>query len=218
MCDTSTMQARIRRKKGSRGQTGSINMAATRFSDSATRTLNLSKSRPKYTTTSGFANLLQVWPRRLLTHVFRITVNFTTFRVLPGYRLLHPVFLLKAFLAVHVRYGDNTGQNKAKKSLPVALEAKPEVEIWRKPVFPTKRPDFIRLRILYGVYLAPLRLQRERILTLAHCNGRGTLSIFAFRTTKSEFSRFFQTSTNFVSPPQCDTKLCPCCNAASSPW
>ena len=43
--------------------------------------------------------------------------------------LVHPVFLLKAFLAVHVRYGDNTGQNKAKKSLPGALEAKPEVEI-----------------------------------------------------------------------------------------
>jgi len=31
--------------------------------------------------------------------------------------LLHPVFLRKAFLAIHVRYGDNAGQNKAKKSV-----------------------------------------------------------------------------------------------------
>ena len=45
---------------GSRGQTGSRNMAATRFSDTATPTFDLYKSRPKYTTTSGFANPLQV--------------------------------------------------------------------------------------------------------------------------------------------------------------
>jgi len=45
--------------------------------------------------------------------------------------LVHPVFLSKAFLAVHVRYSDNAGQNKAKKSVQWALEAKPEVEIWR---------------------------------------------------------------------------------------
>jgi len=32
--------------------------------------------------------------------------------------LVHPVFLQKAFLAVYVRYGDNTGQNKAKKERP----------------------------------------------------------------------------------------------------
>ena len=51
---------------------------------------------------------------------------------------VHPVFLLKAFLAVHVRYRNNTGQNKAKKSVPDALEAKPEVEIWRRPVFLTQ--------------------------------------------------------------------------------
>ena len=43
--------------------------------------------------------------------------------------LVHPVFLLKAVLAVHVRYGDNASQNKAKKSTQGALEAKPEVEI-----------------------------------------------------------------------------------------
>jgi len=44
----------------SRSQTGSRNMAATRFSDSATPTFDFFKSRPKYTTTSGFANRLQV--------------------------------------------------------------------------------------------------------------------------------------------------------------
>ena len=30
--------------------------------------------------------------------------------------LVHLVFLLKAFLAVYVRYGDNAGQNKAKRA------------------------------------------------------------------------------------------------------
>ena len=64
---------------GARGQTGSRNMAATRFFDSVTPTSYLAsntsqclshtvtkfysvniKSRPKYTTISGFANLLQV--------------------------------------------------------------------------------------------------------------------------------------------------------------
>ena len=63
---------------GARGQTGSRNMAATRFFDSATPTSYLTsntsqclshtvtqfysvniKIRPKYTTISGFANLLQ---------------------------------------------------------------------------------------------------------------------------------------------------------------
>ena len=87
---------------------------------------------------------------------FRITVNFSTFRtisctfestsgfsiVLPGQDLdfLHPVFAYKAFLAVSVRYGDNTGQNKAKKSVPGALEAKPELEISRRPGFLVQRP------------------------------------------------------------------------------
>jgi len=91
-----------------------------------------------------------------------------------------------------MRYGDKTGQNKAKKSVPGALEAKPEVEIWRRRVFPTQRPWLpIWLRILYGVYLAPLRLHRERILTLGYRIGSGTWNIFAFRTPKSDFSRFF---------------------------
>jgi len=36
---------------------------ASRFSDSATPTFDLTKSRPKYTTTSGFANPLHVSPR-----------------------------------------------------------------------------------------------------------------------------------------------------------
>ena len=51
---------RKERSGGSRGETGIRNMAATRFSDSATPTFDFSESRPKYTTTSGFANPLQV--------------------------------------------------------------------------------------------------------------------------------------------------------------
>ena len=87
MCNTATIQVRIRQKKhpgGSSGQTGSRNMAATCFSDLAIPASYFSKSRPKYTTTSSFANPLQVWPRRLSTRVFRITINFTTFRTISG--------------------------------------------------------------------------------------------------------------------------------------
>ena len=51
--------------------------------------------------------------------------------------LVHPIFLWKAFLAVDVQYRDNTGENKAKKSVQGALAAKPEVEIWPQPVFLT---------------------------------------------------------------------------------
>jgi len=98
-----------------------------------------------------------------------------------------------------MRYGSHTGQKMAKKSVPGVVEAKPEVEIWRKPVFPTQRPRLpIRLRILYRVYLAPLRIHRERILTLAHCNGRGTLNIIASGTQKCNLSRFFQLWAKFI--------------------
>jgi len=52
-----------------------------------------------------------------------------------------------------------------------ALAAKPEAEIWRRPVFLTQRLRLlIQLRIHYGVYLTPLRLHQGRILTLAHCS------------------------------------------------
>jgi len=45
----------------------------------------------------------------------------------------------------------------AEKSVPGALEAKPEVEIWRRPDFWNRRPRLpIRLPIHYGVYLAGL--------------------------------------------------------------
>jgi len=47
---------RKERFEGSRAQTGNRNMAATRFSDSATPTCFNTKSRPKYTTTSGLTS------------------------------------------------------------------------------------------------------------------------------------------------------------------
>ena len=177
MCDTATIQARIRQKKSlprALEAKPEVEIWRRPVFLTATPPFDLSESRPKYTTTSGFANPLQVWPRLIFTRVFRIMINFTTFRTISG-----TFESTSGFWTVlpdyRFRFGDNTGQNKAKKSLPGALEAKPEVEIWRKPVFPTQLPRLpIRLRILYGVYLAPLRLHRERILTLAHCNGRGT--------------------------------------------
>jgi len=43
-----------------------------------------------------------------------------------------------------------------------AVEAKPEVEIWRRPDFLNRRPQLpIRPPLHYGVYLAPLRILRE---------------------------------------------------------
>ena len=159
MCDTATMQARIRQRRasgGSRGKTGSRNMAATRFSDSETR-LSIC---PKVDQSTQLLPVLQIhfrFDHDDFLHAFfelrSISRHFGPFRallkVLPvaelyvraaDLDLVHPVFLLKEFLAVHVRYSDNAGQNMAKKSVPGALEAKPEVEIWRRSVFLTQRP------------------------------------------------------------------------------
>ena len=61
--------------------------------------------------------------------------------------------------AVYQPQGSRTSPNTAERSVPGALEAKPEVEIWRRPDFLTRRPRLpIRLSIHYGVYLVPLRL------------------------------------------------------------
>ena len=55
------------------------------------------------------------------------------------------------FTAVCVPQGSRTSQNTAETSVSGALEPKPEVEIWRRPVFLTRRPRLpIRLSIHYG--------------------------------------------------------------------
>jgi len=129
------------------------------------------KSRPKYTTISGTTTTT------FFTR-FRITVNFTTFRkitcifestssfwiLLPvhWFRFVAPGFLTGSIIVVCLRYGSHTGQNKSKRSVPGALEAKPEIEIWRRPDFLNRRPRIgMRTPIHYGVYLAPLRSFRE---------------------------------------------------------
>jgi len=43
------------------------------------------------------------------------------------------------FSAVYLPQGSRTSQNTAESSVSGALEAKPEVEIWRRPVFLTHR-------------------------------------------------------------------------------
>jgi len=68
---------RKERFAGSRGETGSRNMAATRFSDSATPTCVKIESRPKYTTTSGSTSMT-------FSRIFRKIVNFTTFQTISG--------------------------------------------------------------------------------------------------------------------------------------
>ena len=55
--------------------------------------------------------------------------------------------------AIRQPYGPENG----KKERPGAVEAKPEVEIWRRPDFLTRRPRLpIRPPIHRNVYLAPL--------------------------------------------------------------
>ena len=54
------------------------------------------------------------------------------------------------------------GPENDKKERHGAVEAKPEVEIWRRPDFWNRRPRLpIQPPIHYGVYLAPLRSFRE---------------------------------------------------------
>ena len=179
MYDTATIQARIRQKKRVSGA-----LEATPEVEIWWRPVFLTQRTqlsicPKVSQSTQLLPVLQIHYRfdhDDFLHAFfelRSISHFGPFRaflkVLPVSELYfrakdldfeHPVFLSKAFLAIRVRYGDNAGQNKAK-NLPGALDAKPEVEIWRKPVFPTQRPRLpIRLRIHYGVYLAPLRLHR----------------------------------------------------------
>jgi len=139
-------------------------VAAIRFSDSATPTVDFC---PKVGQSTHLLPVLQIhfrFDHDDFLHEFlrSISRHFGPFRallkVLPVPELyfratdldwVHPVFLQKAFLAVCVRYGDNTGQNRAKKSPPGALEAKPEVEIWRTPVFRLSDPDFLFDFVLY---------------------------------------------------------------------
>ena len=44
------------------------------------------------------------------------------------------------FPAVYLPQGGRTSQNTAEMSVSGALEPKPDVEIWRRPVFLTQRP------------------------------------------------------------------------------
>ena len=100
------------------------------------------------------------------------------------------------FPAVYLPQGSRASRNTAERGVSAALEAKPEVEIWRRPVFLTQRPRLpIRLRIHYGIYLAPLRLHRRGILTLAHFNGR------LWKVRYSVFSNFEQ---NLLESWSCD--------------
>jgi len=160
MCDTATIQARIRQKK-------SIPWAleAKPEVEIWRRPVFLTQRQclsicPKVGQSTQLLPVLQIhfrFDHDDFLHAFfelrSISRHFGPFRallkVLPvselyfratDLDLVHQVFLSKAFLAVHVRYGDNAGQNKAKKSVQGAVEAKPEVEIWRRPVVLTQRP------------------------------------------------------------------------------
>jgi len=67
------------------------------------------------------------------------------------------------------------GPKTAKTIVQGAPAAKPEVEVWRRPVFSTQRPRLpIRPPIHYGVYLVPLRSCPSELLPLRHCSGRRT--------------------------------------------
>ena len=130
-------------------------MAATRFSDLETLTSYLTKSRPKYTTTSGLQihfrfdhdDFLQAFfEMRSISRHFRLFRAFL--KVLPGFWILLPVHTFR-FVAPCLLIGSiscslcairHTRQNTAIRSVPMALEAKPEVVIWQRPNFLTQRP------------------------------------------------------------------------------
>jgi len=59
--------------------------------------------------------------------------------VVPRERTWPPRPVVQLSRATGTKY-DNIDQNKANKEGPGALEAKPEVEIWRRPDFLTRRP------------------------------------------------------------------------------
>ena len=89
-----------------------------------------------------------------------------------------------------MRYGDNAGQNKAKKSVQRALEAKPEEEIWRRPVFLTQQPLIsICPKVGQSTELLPVlqihfRFDREDVL---HAFFQITVNFTTFRTTLGTF-------------------------------
>ena len=130
-------------------------MAATRFSDSATPTFDLSKSRPKYTTTSGFCKPTSGLTTTTFYTRFSNYGHYTTFRTISGtfestsgsrislhrFRFGAPVFLIESIssrlYAIRRQYKPKIRQ---KIGVLGALEAKPEVEIWRRPLFLTQRP------------------------------------------------------------------------------
>jgi len=124
-------------------------MAATRFSHSATRNSDLTKSRPKYTTTSGLTTTT------FLTHFsdknkfHGISDHFQYlwkyFRFLhctsgPRLRFCAPGVLIENISSrTWAIRRQCRPEIRQKKSIQGALEAKPEVEIWRRPVFLTQR-------------------------------------------------------------------------------
>jgi len=118
------------------GQTESWNITSTRFFDSATSYSTVKQylvASRNFVTTSGCANLLPVWLRRVCFGAnFLIVANFTTFRTISdtfvsisGFRILLPVhsfrlvapdFLIEVHLALYLWYGGHTCQNTAKRA------------------------------------------------------------------------------------------------------
>jgi len=147
-------------QRGTAGKTGIRNMTAPDFFDflldlqyirvSIAHVTEfyrvMTKSRPKYTITSGLTTTT-------LSRIFLIKVYFTAFRTISGifestsgfqhllpvhrFRFLASVFLIGSISsrlsAIRQPYGPEYG----KKGRPRAIEVKPEVEIWRQPVFLT---------------------------------------------------------------------------------
>ena len=61
------------------------------------------------------------------------------------------------FPAVYQPQGSRTSQNTAERSVSGVLEAKPEVEIWRRPVFLTQRPRLVlRPKVGQSTQLLPV--------------------------------------------------------------
>jgi len=113
------------------------------------------------------------------------TFGFTESEVVLREQILVPGPIDEASRAIGRPHGPKT----AKTIVQGALAAKPEVEVWRRPVFSTQRPRLpIRPPIHYGVYLVPLRSCPSELLPLRHCSGRRTSRKYS--SPKGVFANF----------------------------
>ena len=99
---------------------------------------------------------------RTISGIFESTSGFWFLLPVHRFRFIAPGFRAASTFSRLSAIRQPYGQKIAKRNVPGALQAKPEVEIWRRPDFLTQPPRLpIRPPIHKSVYLSPLRSFRE---------------------------------------------------------